>query len=83
MPIFGAKKSKTRKENSQPPDPTDRQVEEPQPHPDASPACHRKIQFHCQLAQGSPTGVISDFTTVEQLYSKIAGCYGIDAAEVV
>jgi len=82
MPIFGAKKQKTAKENSQPPDPHVHLAEEPDPHGDQSSACRSKIQFHCQLAHGSPTGIISDFTTVGELYSQLASCYDIDAAEV-
>jgi len=83
MPIFGAKKQKTAKENSQPPDPRPVHLtEEPDPPGNESSAYHSKIQFHCQLAHGSPTGIISDFTTVGELYSQLASCYDIDAAEV-
>jgi len=41
-----------------------------------------KLVFHCQQAHGSPTGVISGFTNVKELYQKIAGCYDMDATEV-
>lgn len=82
MPIFGEKKPKTSKENSQPSDPPDQSVEEPEPYLDSPLACRRKIQFYCQLAHGSPTGIISDFTDVTELYSEVASCYGIDAKEV-
>jgi len=82
MPIFGAKKQKTPKENSQPLDPPVHLVEELDPDGDQSSAYRSKIQFHCQLAHGSPTGIISDFTTVGELYSKLASCYDVDAAEV-
>jgi hypothetical protein len=34
-----------------------------------------KLVFHCQQAHGSPTGVISGFTNVKELYQKIAECY--------
>jgi len=83
MPIFGAKKPKTPKENCEPSNPPDCAVEEPETHPDASPAYRRKINFHCQLAHGSPTGIISGFVDVEQLYSEVANCFGIDATEVM
>ena len=41
-----------------------------------------KLVFHCQLAHGSPTGLISGFTNVKELYHKIAECYEIQAKEV-
>lgn len=41
-----------------------------------------KLVFHCQQAHGSPTGVISGFTNVKELYQKIAECYDMDPKEV-
>lgn len=41
-----------------------------------------KLVFHCQLAHGSPTGLISGFTNVKELYSKIAECYDMQSNEV-
>lgn len=41
-----------------------------------------KLVFHCQLAHGSPTGLISGFTNVKELYNKIAECYEINADQV-
>ena len=41
-----------------------------------------RLVFHCQLAQGSPTGIISGFTNVKELYHKIAECYDMPATEV-
>ena len=41
-----------------------------------------KLVFHCQLAHGSPTGFISGFTNVKELYQKIAETYEISASEV-
>lgn len=41
-----------------------------------------KLVFHCQQAHGSPTGIISGFTNVKELYQKIADCYDIPASEV-
>ncbi len=40
-----------------------------------------KLVFHCQQAHGSPTGLISGFTNVKELYEKIAECYDIPANE--
>ncbi|ESO92646.1 hypothetical protein LOTGIDRAFT_120670 [Lottia gigantea] len=42
-----------------------------------------RLVFHCQQAQGSPTGIISGFTNVKELYSKIAECYEIPASEIL
>ncbi|BFY99596.1 hypothetical protein BsWGS_02636 [Bradybaena similaris] len=42
-----------------------------------------KLVFHCQQAHGSPTGIISGFTNVKELYQKIADCYDIPASEIL
>lgn len=42
----------------------------------------QKLVFHCQQAQGSPTGLISGFTNVQELYQKIADCYGFPVEDV-
>jgi len=61
---------------------------------DASPLQHEQTRspprdprpstlvFHCQLAHGSPTGLISDFSNVRELYQKIAERYDLPAEEV-
>lgn len=41
-----------------------------------------KLIFHCQQAQGSPTGVISGFSNVRELYMKIAECYDFPPDDV-
>ena len=41
-----------------------------------------RLTFHCQLAQGSPTGIISGFTNVKELYMKIAKCYDMLPSDV-
>lgn len=41
-----------------------------------------KLVFHCQQAQGSPTGLISGFSNVKELYEKIAECYDFTPDEV-
>ena len=51
---------------------------EPEDAPDGRP----RLVFHCQLAQGSPTGIISGFTNVKELYAKIAECYDMEASDV-
>ncbi|PAA78709.1 hypothetical protein BOX15_Mlig009146g5 [Macrostomum lignano] len=42
-----------------------------------------KYNFHCQLAHGSPTGIISGFTNVKELYAKIAECYNIESSDII
>jgi len=42
-----------------------------------------KLVFHCQQAHGSPTGLISGFTNVKELYEKIADCYDMPTAEIL
>lgn len=41
------------------------------------------LTFRCQLAHGSPTGLISGFTNVKELYQKIADCYDMSADEIL
>lgn len=41
-----------------------------------------QLVFHCQLAHGSPTGLISGFGSVKELYQKIAECYDFPVDEV-
>jgi len=42
----------------------------------------QKFVFRCQQAHGSPTGLISGFSNVKELYQKIAECYGFPVGEV-
>lgn len=42
-----------------------------------------KLVFQCQQAQGSPTGIISGFTNVKELYQKIGDCYDFPASEIL
>jgi PDZ domain-containing protein GIPC len=41
------------------------------------------LVFHCQLANGSPTGLITGFSSVKELYQKIAECYDFQVDEVI
>ncbi|XP_040571084.1 PDZ domain-containing protein GIPC3 [Lepeophtheirus salmonis] len=55
-----------------------------EPSTQRSPPAHKpKLTFHCQQAQGSPTGIISGFTNVKELYQKIAEVYEITAEEIL
>ncbi|CAF0872482.1 unnamed protein product [Rotaria sordida] len=42
-----------------------------------------KLVFHCQLAHGSPTGLISGFNNPKELYQKIADCFEIQASTIL
>ncbi|KAK7508264.1 hypothetical protein BaRGS_00000503 [Batillaria attramentaria] len=42
-----------------------------------------RLVFHCQQAHGSPTGIISGFTNVKELYQKIADCYDLPVEEIL
>ncbi|VDL65850.1 unnamed protein product [Nippostrongylus brasiliensis] len=37
------------------------------------------LKFCCQLAHGSPTAIISNFTSVDQLFQSIADCFNVSA----
>lgn len=54
----------------------------PQPQPTESNVSKPQLVFHCQLAHGSPTGLISGFASVKELYQKIAECYDFSVDEV-
>ncbi|CAH8539169.1 unnamed protein product [Schistosoma turkestanicum] len=49
------------------------------------PECDQRpdYQFFCQLAHGSPTGIIRGFTTVRQLHSKISECFDINPSQIM
>lgn len=53
----------------------------PQPQIDTN-ILKPQLVFHCQLAHGSPTGLISGFGSVKELYQKIAECYDFPVDEV-
>lgn len=42
----------------------------------------QQLVFHCQQAHGSPTGLISGFSNVKELYQKIADCYDFPVEDV-
>lgn len=41
-----------------------------------------QLVFHCQLAHGSPTGFVSGFSNVRELYQKIAEYFEFPPSEV-
>lgn len=64
--------------------PTSAQLEKKLPPPPQIEPTILKPQlvFHCQLAHGSPTGLITGFSSVKELYQKIAECYDFPVDEV-
>lgn len=42
-----------------------------------------KLVFHCQQAHGSPTGIISGFSNVKELYQKISECYDMNVEDIL
>ena len=52
------------------------------PQGNAVPAEQFDMVFHCQLAHGSPTRQVRDFTNVKQLYESIAKAFGVPTADV-
>lgn len=82
MPLFGGKQ-KNAKSAAVPEPPENVPRHQANGQSDAEPPATRpKLVFHCQQAHGSPTGVISGFTNVKELYKRIAECYDMDASEV-
>ncbi|VDL85016.1 unnamed protein product [Nippostrongylus brasiliensis] len=41
------------------------------------------LKFCCQLAHGSPTAIISNFTSVDQLFQSIADCFNISPDDII
>ena len=42
----------------------------------------QELVFHCQLAHGSPTREIKDFSNVKELYARIAASFGLSVDQV-
>lgn len=89
MPLFNNNKKKDRLSNSGPEGET---MNSAPPNgaatggaaqPETQPRPRPKLVFHCQQAHGSPTGIISGFTNVKELYQKIAECYEFDASQIL
>ncbi|PIO73012.1 hypothetical protein TELCIR_05033, partial [Teladorsagia circumcincta] len=43
----------------------------------------RNLKFCCQLAHGSPTAIISNFTSVDELFQSIADCFNISPDDII
>ncbi|OBS66401.1 hypothetical protein A6R68_05060 [Neotoma lepida] len=47
------------------------------------PAPARRLVFHAQLAHGSATGRVEGFSSIQELYAKIAGVFEIEPSEIL
>lgn len=91
MPLFNKKQTKSANGQSTPspngyeytqiPSPTLSQMKSISPVQQQLPP--PQLVFHCQLANGSPTGLITGFSSVKELYQKIAECYDFPVDEVI
>jgi len=78
MPLFTKEKDKKKNGHihDSAPDPA---PQEPATQATPQPQAPRpKLIFHCQQAHGSPTGIISEFSNVRELYQKIADAYDLE-----
>ena len=93
MPFFEKRKRRSAvgsgASNSPPPEPlppppqaTQRTPEATLPQSNAAVLRHRQLIFHAQLAHGSPTKKIVEFSNVKELYQRIAEAFGIPSSEV-
>jgi hypothetical protein len=75
MPLFG------RSGSGRAPPPYKKE-EEPPKNPPGDSARPQRLVFHCQQAQGSPVGLLSEFSSVKELYAKISDCYDFPPQDV-
>ncbi|XP_050686424.1 PDZ domain-containing protein GIPC1-like [Eriocheir sinensis] len=81
MPLFKARKAGGMTDDTHTHHPANGHTDTtPTPEPTVT---RPKLVFHCQQAQGSPTGIISGFTNVKELYQKIAECYDIPTEDIL
>lgn len=66
-----------------PPLPPPPDTNHPRPAPGGGTATSRQeLVFHCQLAHGSPTKEIKDFSNVKELYARIAAAFDLTPDQV-
>ena len=74
------------KKAATPPLPPPQDNHRPTPHVSNSSSlplpARQELVFHCQLAHGSPTKEIKDFSNVKELYARIAEAFEIPANQV-
>lgn len=81
MPLFDKKRkgSKLPDEEATLPPPPDAQAK---PTPPAPLPSHQELVFHTQLAHGSPTRKIRDFSNVRELYRRIGEVFSVPSTDV-
>jgi len=83
MPLWN---KQGRRAGGRPEDEPEYRSPQKEPHYDTVPEqedSRPRLVFHSQLAHGSPTGIISGFTNVKELYQKIAECYDMPATDIL
>lgn len=89
MPLFNKKPPKASSPTNGPIvsqngyDQTSQQQTVPAPIKNTAAPPPPSLVFHCQLANGSPTGLITGFSSVKELYQKIAECYDFLVDEIL
>ena len=81
MPLFDKKRKGTKlpDEEATLPPPPDAQAK---PTPPAPLPSHQELVFHTQLAHGSPTRKIRDFSNVRELYRRIGEVFSVPSTDV-
>jgi len=85
MPFFNKKDKNTRQEDgSPPPDPTTKTEEKVKQIQEENRAQQmaKQLSFNCQLAHGSPTAKVTNFSNVKELYSRIAEALKVPVTNV-
>ena len=82
MPFFekNRKVSRSQEEDAALPPPPEAQAK-PTPQPAPLPS-HQELVFHTQLAHGSPTRKIKDFSNVRELYQRIGEVFSVPTSDV-
>ena len=80
--MFTKKRSQERERPQQSTLPPPPESTKPHPLPTHPIPPRRELLFHCQLAHGSSTRDVKDFSNVKELYSKIAKAFEIDSSDV-
>lgn len=73
MPLFNRKTVQKNKDD---------QVAVQNKHNEHDDQVKQNLVFHCQQAHGSPTGLVSNFSNVRELYQRVADCYDFPSDEV-
>lgn len=80
--MFTKRRSQERERSQQSTLPPPPESTKPHPLPTHPIPPRRELVFHCQLAHGSPTRDVKDFSNVKELYTKIAKAFEIEPSDV-